>query len=95
MEEREKEKERQIQIERENLKFDTELRMKELEMQNMTVNRQPLDSGTHSDVTKHLRLVPPFQEKEVDKCFLHFEKSSRKFKMAKRALGLAFAKCYN
>ena len=43
MEEREKEKERQMQIEREKLKFDTELRMKELEMQNMTVKRQPLD----------------------------------------------------
>ena len=74
MEEREKEKERQIQIEREKIKFDTELKMKELEMQNMTVKRQPLDSGTHFDVTKHIRLVPPFQEKEVDKYFLHFEK---------------------
>ena len=42
MEEREKEKERQMQIEREKLKFDTELRMKELEMQNMTVKRQPI-----------------------------------------------------
>ena len=52
MEEREKEKERQIQIEREKIKFDTELKMKELEMQNMTVKRQPLDSGTHFDVTK-------------------------------------------
>ena len=26
------------------------------------------------DVAKHIRLVPPFQEKEVDKYFLHFEK---------------------
>ena len=26
------------------------------------------------DVTKHIRLVPPFQEKEVDKYLLHFEK---------------------
>ena len=26
------------------------------------------------DVTKHIRFVPPFQEKEVDKYFLHFEK---------------------
>ena len=26
------------------------------------------------DVTKHIRLVPPFQEKEVDKYFLHSEK---------------------
>ena len=26
------------------------------------------------DVTKHIRLVLPFQEREVDKYFLHFEK---------------------
>ena len=83
MEEREKEKERQMQIEREKLKFDTELRMKELEMQNMTVKRQPLDSGVHFDITKHIRLVPPFQEKEVDKYFLHFEKVAENLKWPK------------
>ena len=83
MEEREKEKERQIQIEREKIKFDTELKMKELEMQNMTVKRQPLDSGTHFDVTKHIRLVPPFQEKEVDKYFLHVEKVAENLKWPK------------
>ena len=52
MEEREKEKERQIQIEREKLKFDSELRIKNLEMHHMMVKRQPLDSGPHFDVTK-------------------------------------------
>ena len=83
IEEREKEKERQIQIEREKLKFDTVLRMKELEMQNMTVKRQPLDSVTHFDVTKHIRLSPPFQEKEVDKYFLHFEKVAENLKWLK------------
>ena len=83
MEEREKEKERQMQIEREKLKFDTELRMKELEMQNMTVKRQPLESGVHFDITKHIRLVPPFQEKEVDKYFLHFEKVAENLKWPK------------
>ena len=83
MEEREKEKERQMQIEREKLKFDTELRMKELEMQNMTVKRQPLNSGAHFDITKHIRIVPPFQEKEVDKYFLHFEKVAENLKWPK------------
>ena len=83
MEEREKEKERQIQIEREKIKFDTELRMKELEMQNMTVKRQSLESGVHFDITKHIRLVPPFQEKEVDKYFLHFEKVAENLKRPK------------
>ena len=58
----EKEKERQYN-----------LRTKELEMQDK-VKTKPLDLGTHFDVTKHIRLVPRFQEKEVDKYFLHFEK---------------------
>ena len=77
------EQERQMQIEREKLKFDAELRMKELELQNMTVKRQSLDSGAHFDVTKHIRLVPPFQEKEVDKYFLHFEKVAENLKWPK------------
>ena len=33
-----------------------------------------LDPTKVFDVTKHISLVPPFQEKEVDKYFLHFEK---------------------
>ena len=48
--------------------------MKEQEMENKTIKLQPLDFGIHFDVTKHIRLVPPFQEKEVDKYVLHFEK---------------------
>ena len=83
MEEREKEKERQMQTEREKLKFDTELRTKELGMQNMTVKRQPLDSGAHIDVTKHIRKFPLFQEKEADKYFLHFEKVAENLKWPK------------
>ena len=39
--------------------------MKELEMQNMTVKRQPLDSDAHFDVTKHIRLVASFQENKL------------------------------
>ena len=35
------------------------------------------------DVTKHIRLVPPFQEKEVDKYFLHFEKVAENFNWPK------------
>ena len=54
----EKEKERQYN-----------LRMKEIEIQDK-VKTKPLDLGTQFDVTKHIRLVPPFQEKEVDKYFL-------------------------
>ena len=69
MEERQKEKE----IQRERLEMEEKekerqyyLRMKELEIQDK-VKTKPLDLGTHFDVTKHIRLVRPFQEKEVDK----------------------------
>ena len=72
LEKEEKDKERQFS-----------LRIKELEMQTMTVKRQPLDFGVHFDVTKHIRLVPPFQEKEVDKYFLHFEKVAENLKWPK------------
>ena len=81
-----------LRVEQDKLKIEMEekerekqyiLRMEELEMQNMTVKRQPLDSGAYFDVTKHIRLVPPFQEKEVDKYFLHFEKVAENLKWPK------------
>ena len=43
-----------------------------------------MDLGTHFDVTKHIRLVPPFQEEEVDKYFLHFEKDAENLKWPKQ-----------
>ena len=67
----EKEKERQYNI-----------RMKEIEMQDK-VKTKPLDLGTHFDVIKHIRLFPPFQEKEVDKYFLHFQKVAESLKWPK------------
>ena len=56
--------------------------MKELQMQDKEKTK-PLELGTHFDVTKHIRLVPPFQEKEVDKYFLHFEKVAENLKWPK------------
>ena len=56
--------------------------MKELEMQDK-IKTKPFELGTHFDVTKDIRLVPPFQEKEVDKYFLHFEKVAEKLKWPK------------
>ena len=90
MEEREQEKQREmekekieqqerIKIEKEKLQF--ELKMKELELEGKSKSKHlPLDSGKFFDVTKHIRLVPPFQEKEVDKYFLHFEKVAENLK---------------
>ena len=78
--EKEKENERLLQEKEQERQYN--LRMKELEMQDK-VKTKPLDLGTHFDVTKHIRLVPPFQEKEVDKYFLHFEKVAENLKWPK------------
>ena len=68
-----------IEIEKEKLQF--ELKMKELELEGKSKSKPlPLDSGKSFDVTKHIRLVPPFQEKEVDKKFLHFQKVAENLK---------------
>ena len=70
-EEREKERERERE-EREK-KREFQLRMREIEMQERA--NQPKQKIEYNfDVTKHIRLVPPFQEKEDDKYFLQFEK---------------------
>ena len=58
--------------------------MKELEIQGKSKAKSlPLDTSKSFDVTKHIRLVPPFQEKEVDKYFLHFEKVAENLKWPK------------
>ena len=70
-EEREKEREREREEREKEREF--QLRMREIEMQERA--NQPKQKIEYNfDVTKHIRLVPPFQEKEVDKYFLHFEK---------------------
>ena len=68
-EKREKERERE---EREE-KREFQLRMREIEMQE-SANQPKQKIEYNFDVTKHIRLVFPFQEKEVDNYFLHFEK---------------------
>ena len=82
-EEREREREREEREERENERGrerqerekerEFQLKMREIEMQERA--NQPKQKIEYNfDVTKHIRLVPPFQEKEVDKYFLHFER---------------------
>ena len=45
------------------------------------------NSSTQSgfDATKNIRLVPKFEEKEVDKYFLHFEKIANSLKWPKES----------
>ena len=84
------EREERLEIEKEKLRFENEekererlfqLRIKEIEFNEKSKSKS-LSSDTSKilDVTKHIRLVPPFQEKEVDKYFLHFEKVAENLK---------------
>ena len=70
-EEREKEREREREKREKEREF--QLRMREIEMQE-GANQPKQKIEYNFDVAKHIRLVPPFQEKEADKYFLHFEK---------------------
>ena len=51
-----------------------QLKMHELESHSPVVPAMTATKSPGFDVSKHIRLVPPFQEKEVDKYFVHFEK---------------------
>ncbi len=68
-------KEREAQMQRE----EREARLRELELQ-AKLREDPHISSTKFDVSKHIRMVPPFQEKEVDKYFPHFEKIATSLK---------------
>ena len=87
------EREERLEIEKEKLRFENEekererlfqLRIKEIEFNEKSKSKS-LSSDTSKifDVTKHIRLVPPFQEKEVGKYFLHFEKVAENLKWSK------------
>ena len=85
MEEREKEKHREMlkEIEPEKERMHYDIKMKELELSSKSMPPVSFDPSKVFDVTKHIRLVPPFQEKEVDKYFLHFEKVAENLKWPK------------
>ena len=73
-----KEKERETQLRLKKIKLrERELAMqvkiKELEVAAAST-MSPTPGSSDFDVSKHVRFVPPFQETEVDKYFLHFEK---------------------
>ena len=52
-----------------------QLKLKELKSATATPpTSTPTGPAAPFDISKHIRFVPPFQEKEVDKYFLHFEK---------------------
>ena len=78
-EERE-EREREREIELKKLELQNNLELKKLETESKVSHT---DSECKFDVTKFIRLVPPFQEKDVDHYFLHFEKIANSLKWPK------------
>jgi len=76
-----KEKEREAQLKMKELELREQelamqLKIKELELVSASATRPPV-SPSHEvkfDISKQVRFVPSFLEKEVDKYFLHFEK---------------------
>ena len=70
----------QRQADREKLEMQQALEKEKLELEKLRLKQ---DSDKFEalekkfDVTKYIRLVPPFQEKEVDQYFLHFEKVAK------------------
>ena len=79
-EEREREREREREIELKKLELQNNLELKKLETESKVSHT---DSECNFDVTKFIRLVPPFQEKDVDQYFLHFEKIAKSVKWPK------------
>ena len=73
LQDREREREanvklRELEVREKELSF--QLKLRELER----VTTAPAGPAAPFDLSKHIRFVPPFQEKEVDKYFLHFKK---------------------
>ncbi|PFX24909.1 Transposon Ty3-I Gag-Pol polyprotein [Stylophora pistillata] len=74
----------QERLEKEKLAFQHEMEMKKLEVQmQLGLVSGSEKHGENFDVTKHIRLVPPFQETNLEKYFLHFEKVEESLKWPK------------
>ena len=61
------------EVELARLRYDYEIKMKELELRYELEHRRAVHTNKEFDVSKSIRLVPSFSE-DVDKYFLHFEK---------------------
>ena len=74
---RKRERESQLRLEELQIcekELSVQLRMRELETPPAVAPRPTGTSASQFDISKHIRFVPPSQEKEVDKYFLHYEK---------------------
>ena len=67
----------------EKQKLEYELQLKKLELEQPRSRHLGSNLNVSFDVTKHIRSVPPFQEQDVEKYFLHFEKVAENLKWLK------------
>ena len=84
LEREEKEQEERLEKEKMELQHQHEIEIKKLEVQ-LKLGSDPTieKSSAKFDVTKHIKFVPPFQQADVDKYFLHFEKVAGNLKWPK------------
>ncbi|XP_065902416.1 uncharacterized protein [Dysidea avara] len=77
LQDREREREARVklrELEVREKEMSLQLKLRELEAATVAPSTPSPGPPLPFDVSKHIRFVPPFQEKEVDKYFLHFEK---------------------
>ena len=74
---REREKREREREERQFKLREQELELQKLELQTKAGHLNTTHASSRFDFTKHIRMVPPFQEREVHKYFLHFEKVAK------------------
>ena len=70
MKQKEKEMEMEMEMKVKQMEIDREIKLKEVEARAAS----PTSPNSRFEVTKYLKMVPPFQDRDVDKYFMHFEK---------------------
>jgi hypothetical protein len=76
---REKELDMQIKLEREKMERDREIEGMKMHDRELQLKLKEIEMARNDrfDISKHVRFVPPFQDKEVDNYFLLFEKVAK------------------
>ena len=69
-----------------------QLKLKELEAKTMSPH-EPHSKSLGFDINKHIWFVPPFQQWEIDKYFLHFENGGNQFRVASGYVDSFTAEC--
>ena len=73
--------ESEAKIESQKIQAEERVQLEKLALEKAKLNAS--SGSSHFDPTRHVRLVPPFQEKEVDKYFSYFEKVAENLKWPK------------